>query len=60
MFQSDAARNLRTGPLLEIDREFYDYVRLGAGYNFTHFDDDLRKSANYDAHGPFVRVTGKF
>jgi hypothetical protein len=60
MFQSDAAQNLSTGPLFEVDREFYDYVRLGAGYNFTHFDDDLRKSANYDAHGPFVRVTGKF
>ncbi|MFA7002135.1 MAG: hypothetical protein WC352_08325, partial [Candidatus Omnitrophota bacterium] len=60
LFQNSAADNFKTGPLVEVDREFFDYVRLGLGYNFTHFDDDLRKSASYDAHGPYVRMTGKF
>ena len=29
------------------------------GYNFTDFDDDLT-SLDYTAHGPFIRLTGKF
>ena len=51
---------LRQGALAEIDREFYEYVRLGAGYNFTDFSDDLRTTNNFNSHGPFVRLTGKF
>jgi hypothetical protein len=59
-FQSDAAKTIRHGALAEIDREFFDYARLGLGYNFTDFDDDLRKVNNFNSHGPFVRLTGKF
>lgn len=58
--QTDASENLRHGPLVEIDRELYDYVRLGVGYNFTDFSDDLRSSNNYSSHGPYMRLTGKF
>lgn len=60
LWQFDAAQTLRHGALAEVDREIYDYVRFGMGYNFTDFDDDLRKPSNYDAHGPFVRLSGKF
>ena len=60
LWQFDAAQTLKHGPLFEVDRELYDYVRLGLGYNFTDFDDDLRKSSNFRTHGPFVRLTGKF
>lgn len=60
LWQFDAAQTLKHGALTEIDRELYDYVRLGVGYNFTDFDDDLRKSSNINSHGPFVRLTGKF
>ncbi|MBI3317409.1 MAG: hypothetical protein HYZ85_05365 [Candidatus Omnitrophica bacterium] len=60
LWQREIADSLRHGPLVEIDREFYDYVRLGVGYNFTDFDDDLRRANNYNSHGPFVRLTGKF
>ena len=60
LWQFDAAKTLRHGPLVEVDRELYDYVRLGLGYNFTDFDDDLRRSNNYETHGPFVRLSGKF
>ena len=59
-WQFDASETLKHGPLLEVDREFYDYVRMGFGYNFTEFDDDLRNSNRYSSHGPFVRMTGKF
>lgn len=60
LWQLDAARTMRHGALTEIDRELYDYVRLGVGYNFTDFDDDLRKVNDFRSHGPFVRMTGKF
>ncbi len=60
LFQADAAETLKHGALAEVDREIYDYARLGIGYNFTDFSDDLRKIANYNSHGPFVRLTGKF
>ncbi len=59
LWQFDAAQTLKHGALVEVDRELYDYVRLGVGYNFTDFDDDLRKSSNINSHGPFVRLTGK-
>ncbi len=60
LWQYDAAQTLKQGVLAEIDRELYDYVRVGLGYNFTDFDDDLRKSNDVNSHGPFVRLTGKF
>ncbi len=60
LFQTDATETVRHGPLMEIDREIFDYIRLGVGYNFTDFNDDLRKSNNYSSHGPFMRLTGKF
>lgn len=60
LWQSDLVKTLKHGTLLEVDREIYEYVRFGVGYNFTDFDDDLRKNNNYDSHGPFVRFTGKF
>lgn len=60
LWQMNAAKNLKHGALTEVDREVYDYVRLGIGYNFTDFDDDLRRPNNYKSHGPFVRMTGKF
>ncbi|HLD56301.1 MAG TPA: hypothetical protein VJA00_01655, partial [Candidatus Omnitrophota bacterium] len=60
LWQLDGARTLKHGPLFEVDRELYDYVRLGLGYNFTDFSDDLRKPSNFRSHGPFMRLTGKF
>lgn len=59
LMQQDANSSVKHGALVEVDREFYDYVRLGLGYNFTDFDDDL-ESNDFDSGGPFVRMTGKF
>ena len=60
LMQSSALDTLKQGALVEVDREFYEYVRLGVGYNFTDFSDDLRNANNFKTQGPFVRMTGKF
>lgn len=60
LMQSFALDSLKNGALIEVDREFYEYVRLGVGYNFTDFSDDLRDTNSFKSHGPFVRMTGKF
>jgi hypothetical protein len=59
LFQTNAADSFKQGPLVEIDRELFDYIRLGIGYNFTDFDDDLRKVNDYSRNNFFVRLTGK-
>ena len=60
LFQKDTVDNRKHGALFEVDRELYEYVRVGAGYDFANFTDDLRKPNSYSSHGPFVRMTGKF
>ncbi len=60
LWQSSALGTMRHGMLVEVDREIYEYVRLGVGYNFTDFSDDLRHANDYQNNGPFVRMTGKF
>ncbi len=60
LWQSATLDSLKHGALVEIDREFYEYVRLGVGYNFTDFSDDLRDTNSFHSQGPFVRMTGKF
>lgn len=59
LFQLDSVYALKHGPLVEIDREIYDYIRFGIGYNFTDFNDDLRKVNEFHKNGFFVRLTGK-
>ncbi len=60
LMQASALDTFKQGALVEVDREFYEYVRLGVGYNFSDFSDDLRNANNFKSHGPFVRMTGKF
>ena len=60
LFQQNAAETFHQGALFEVDRELYDYVRLGVGYDFTDFNDDLREPNSFSSHGPFMRMTGKF
>jgi hypothetical protein len=59
LFQGREADSVLHGPLVELDREIFDYVRVGIGYNFTDFDDDLRKVNDFRRNGLFVRLTGK-
>ncbi len=37
-----------------------EYVRIGLGYNFTRFSDDVLQLADRDAAGPFLRVTARY
>jgi len=47
----------RSGALTTISRYFGDHMKLGVGYNFTDFSDNLT-DLSYDHSGAFVNVTG--
>jgi hypothetical protein len=47
------------GVLLGVYKHIGDNLKLGVGYNFSSFSDDLTKSNDYDAKGWFVNVIGK-
>lgn len=53
------AKDYKQGVLVEAARKIGEFIQVGAGYNFTNFNDDLTH-LNYTAQGPFVRLTGKF
>jgi uncharacterized repeat protein (TIGR01451 family) len=58
MLQQQEAQDVKHGMLLEIARNIGPYAQLGAGWNFTQFNDDLT-ALDYTSQGPFLRVTGK-
>jgi hypothetical protein len=47
----------RTGALTAISRYLGDHLKIGVGYNFTDFSDDLT-DLSYDHHGVFINLTG--
>jgi len=49
----------REGFLAGVDRDFGRNVRIGVGYNFTDFSDDLT-NFDYDHEGWFVNFTGRY
>ncbi len=54
----DEAETDRHGLLLGIDRQIRDGIRLGIGYNFTDFSDDLTY-LDYDKSGWFLNIVGQ-
>ncbi|GMG86401.1 flagellar motor protein MotB [Biformimicrobium ophioploci] len=52
------AGDRRSGALLGIYRHVGDHLKLGVGYNFTDFSDDLTQ-LDYDHQGVFLNVIGK-
>ena len=56
---SDESEDARSGFLVGVDRHIGEHMKLGVGYNFTDFTDDLT-DLNYDGHGWFINVTGKY
>jgi flagellar motor protein MotB len=52
------ARDRRSGALFALYRHLGDNVKIGAGYNFTDFSDDLT-DLSYDSHGVFINIIGK-
>jgi hypothetical protein len=49
----------KDGALLGVYRHVGKHLKVGAGYNFTDFDDDLTNN-DYDAYGWFFDVIGKY
>jgi hypothetical protein len=53
------ARDSRTGMLAAIYRHLNAHVKMGVGYNFTDFSDDLT-DLSYRSRGPFVNILSTF
>jgi len=49
----------REGWLVGVDRDLNRHFRIGVGYNFTDFSDDLT-DFDYDHRGWFVNLTGSY
>ena len=47
----------RSGALAAVSRYFGDHIKVGIGYNFTDFSDDLT-DLSYDHQGIFLNLTG--
>lgn len=50
----------KNGWLVELDKDLGNYIRMGVGYNFTDYDDDLRNDDKWNAKEWFIRVNGKY
>jgi flagellar motor protein MotB len=53
------ARDSRSGALVGLYRHFGNHIKLGAGYNFSDFSDDLTR-LNYRHQGLFINLVGKY
>jgi hypothetical protein len=47
----------RSGALTTVSRYLGDNLKIGIGYNFTDFSDDLT-DLSFEHHGVFVSITG--
>lgn len=56
----DIAEQMEHGALAEMAVNITRFVRIGAGYNFTYFDDNLFDVNTGNSHGFFVRLTGLY
>ena len=53
------AEDQKTGALVGVYRHIGNHVKLGLGYNFSDFSDDLTDLC-YDHQGVFINLIGKF
>jgi hypothetical protein len=53
------ADSSRSGALAAVYRHLNEHVKLGVGYNFTDFSDDLT-DLSYRSRGPFLNVLSTF
>jgi hypothetical protein len=47
----------RSGGLIMVSRNLSQHLKLGLGYNFTSFSDDLT-DLDFDHKGTFLSITG--
>ncbi|NKC00023.1 MAG: DUF11 domain-containing protein [Pseudomonadales bacterium] len=57
--EQEEANNERGGYLVTLNRHVADNFKIGIGYNFTDFSDDLTE-LDYDHEGWFLNVVGKY
>ena len=57
--ETEGEDDSRQGALAGLYRHVGDNLKVGAGYNFTDFSDDLTDN-DYDANGWFFDITGKY
>jgi uncharacterized repeat protein (TIGR01451 family) len=55
----DESSSNRQGWLVGVDRHLGDNFKVGVGYNFTEFSDDLT-NLDYDLEGWFLNILGKY
>lgn len=56
---SDMDNEKKEGVMAGIDYDIHENLRIGVGYNFTDFSDDLRYD-DYRARGVYINIIGKF
>ena len=56
---SQESDDTQHGALISVDRHIGKNLKVGVGYNFTDFDDDLRNTDG-SSEGWFVNLVGKF
>jgi len=55
----EEANDWQSGVLLAMYRQLSGNFRMGVGFNFTHFDDDLT-DLKYDNRGWFLNAVGTY
>jgi hypothetical protein len=58
--QADESEDTASGWLAEIAWERFEHMRIGIGYNFTDFSDDLLRNRSYSERGVFLRLQGVY
>lgn len=56
---SDSDNERKEGVMAGIDYDVHKNLRIGIGYNFTDFSDDLRYD-DYNASGIYINIIGRF
>ena len=59
MLSVEQAQDPRRGALVAVYRALSDHIKLGAGWNFTDFSDDLT-NLSYTHRGAFLNLVAKF
>ena len=59
ILQSETGDDQRDGAMLTLHRHIGEHFKVGIGFNFTDFTDDLT-TQDYDASGFFLDITGKW
>lgn len=59
LLQSEIAKDARLGALVGFYRQLNNNFKIGVGYNFTDYSDDLT-NLNSDQSGVFANAIGKF